>query len=62
MNRLAQQAILSGLATQLGSRGSWVGETHLQKAAYLLSRITRRRLRLRLHPLQARTLLLRAAR
>ena len=39
MNRLAQQAILSGLATRLGSRGSWVGETHLQKAAYLLSQL-----------------------
>ena len=39
MNRLAQKAILSGLATRLGNEGSWVGETHLQKAAYLLSQL-----------------------
>jgi hypothetical protein len=39
MNRLAQQAILSGLAKRLASRGSWTGETHLQKAAYLLSKL-----------------------
>ncbi len=36
MNRLAQEAILVGLARRLHDRGSWGGETHLQKAAYLL--------------------------
>lgn len=39
MNGLVQKAILSGLAKRLGDRGSWVGETHLQKAAYLLSQL-----------------------
>jgi uncharacterized protein YwgA len=39
MNRLAQQAILSGLAKRLANKGSWVGETHMQKAAYLLSKL-----------------------
>lgn len=36
MNRLAQEAILVGLARRLDERGSWSGETHLQKSAYLL--------------------------
>jgi hypothetical protein len=36
MNRLAQEAVLVGLARRLHERGSWGGETHLQKAAYLL--------------------------
>jgi uncharacterized protein YwgA len=36
MNRLAQEAVLVGLARRLHDRGSWGGETHLQKAAYLL--------------------------
>jgi hypothetical protein len=36
MNRLAQQAILVGLVRRLWQRGSWAGETHVQKAAYLL--------------------------
>ncbi len=36
MNRLAQEAVLVGLARRLQDRGSWGGETHLQKAAYLL--------------------------
>jgi uncharacterized protein YwgA len=39
MNQLAQKAILSGLAKRLVDRGSWGGETHLQKAAYLLSQL-----------------------
>jgi hypothetical protein len=36
MNRLAQDAVLVGLARRLYDRGSWTGETHIQKAAYLL--------------------------
>lgn len=36
MNRLAQEAVLVGLARRLHDRGSWSGETHLQKATYLL--------------------------
>jgi uncharacterized protein YwgA len=37
MNRIAQQAVLAGLAERLTSHGSWTGETHIQKAAYLAS-------------------------
>lgn len=36
MNQLAQEAVLVGLARRLHERGSWSGETHLQKATYLL--------------------------
>lgn len=36
MNRLAQDAVLVGLARRLYEQGSWTGETHIQKAAYLL--------------------------
>jgi len=36
MNRLAQEAVLVGLARRLHDRGSWGGETHLQKATYLM--------------------------
>jgi hypothetical protein len=39
MNRLVQEAVLVGLARRLRERGSWAGETHLQKAAYLLSEL-----------------------
>ena len=39
MNRLAQEAVVVGLAKRLADRGSWTGETHLQKAAYLLSEL-----------------------
>lgn len=39
MNQLAQEAVLVALARQLEEKGSWTGETHLQKAAYLLSEI-----------------------
>ena len=39
MNRLVQEAVLVGLARRLQDRGSWTGETHLQKAAYLLSEL-----------------------
>jgi uncharacterized protein YwgA len=35
MNSLAQEAILVGLARRLFDRGSWTGETHIQKSAYL---------------------------
>lgn len=35
MNSLAQEAILVGLARRLEEQGSWSGETHLQKSAYL---------------------------
>lgn len=37
MNRLVQEAVLVGLARRLADRGSWAGETHVQKASYLLS-------------------------
>jgi len=36
VNRLAQEAVLAGLARRLDEHGSWSGETHIQKAAYLL--------------------------
>lgn len=36
MKKLAQDAVLIGLTRRLDARGSWCGETHLQKAAYLL--------------------------
>jgi hypothetical protein len=36
MNRLAQEAVIIGLARRLRDRRSWSGETHIQKAAYLL--------------------------
>lgn len=36
MSRLSQDAILIGLARRLYERGSWTGETHIQKSAYLL--------------------------
>jgi hypothetical protein len=39
MNRLVQEAVLVGLARRLAERGSWAGETHLQKSAYLLSEL-----------------------
>lgn len=39
MNRLVQEAVLVGLAGRLAANGSWAGETHLQKAAYLLSEL-----------------------
>jgi hypothetical protein len=37
MNRLAQDAVLVGLARRLYDHGSWTGETHIQKASYLVS-------------------------
>jgi hypothetical protein len=39
MNRLAQEAVVVGLAKRLAQEGSWTGETHVQKAAYLLSEL-----------------------
>ena len=36
MNRLSQGVVLVGLARRLYEQGSWTGETHIQKAAYLL--------------------------
>jgi hypothetical protein len=39
VNRLAQEAVLVGLARRLAERGSWTGETHLQKASYLLAEL-----------------------
>lgn len=40
MNRLAQEAVLAGLARRLDENGSWSGETHIQKATYLLHELT----------------------
>jgi uncharacterized protein YwgA len=39
MNQLAQKTILVGLIKRLADKGSWAGETHLQKAAYLLAEL-----------------------
>jgi len=36
MNQLAQQALIVRLARSLREHGSWAGETHVQKASYLL--------------------------
>ncbi|MFL5871970.1 MAG: hypothetical protein ACJ75T_00655 [Solirubrobacterales bacterium] len=36
MNRLAQEAVLISLTRRLREQGSWAGETHLQKATYLV--------------------------
>lgn len=40
MNRLAQEAVIVGLTRRLGDKGSWSGETHIQKTAYLLHGLT----------------------
>jgi len=39
MNRLKQAVLLSELADQLNRRGSWCGETHIQKATYFLQKL-----------------------
>jgi hypothetical protein len=39
MNRLKRAAILSRLLAELRNRGSWGGETHVQKAAYFLQEL-----------------------
>ena len=36
MNRMAQQALIVRLARTLREHDSWTGETHIQKASYLL--------------------------
>jgi hypothetical protein len=36
MNQLQRAAILSMLTEALRSKGSWAGETHVQKAAFML--------------------------
>ncbi len=36
MERLTRASIIAALADELRSKGSWCGETHLQKATYLL--------------------------
>jgi hypothetical protein len=36
MNRLAQEALIAGLAGRLVEKGSWCGETHIQKSTYIL--------------------------
>jgi hypothetical protein len=39
VNRLVQEAVLVGLGRRLAERGSWTGETHLQKTAYLAAEL-----------------------
>ena len=34
MNRIQRAAILTGLVNALRERGSWCGETHIQKAVF----------------------------
>ena len=41
MYRLRQDALLLELADQLTRKGSWCGETHLQKATYFLQELRR---------------------
>lgn len=40
MNEQVQRTILVGLVKRLAAKGSWAGETHVQKAAYLLSELS----------------------
>lgn len=40
MRRTQKVVLLSRLASELRERGSWVGETHLQKAVYMLEKLT----------------------
>ena len=39
MNRGRRVAVLAELAEQMRTRGSWCGETHLQKATYILEEL-----------------------
>jgi uncharacterized protein YwgA len=39
MKRFKQDALLTETAFQLRARGSWCGETHMQKAVYFLQRL-----------------------
>ena len=36
MNRMQQDAVLLSLINEMKAKGSWCGETHIQKAAYFL--------------------------
>jgi hypothetical protein len=58
MNRLQRAALLTTLADKLRDAGSWCGETHLQKAAYLLQTLLQVPLGFSLYPVQARPFLL----
>ncbi len=40
MNRLAQEALIARLARTMRAQGSWAGETHIQKATYLLRELS----------------------
>ncbi len=40
LNRLGRNAIVLSLTDELKTAGSWCGETHLQKAVYLLQELT----------------------
>lgn len=39
MERLEKAAVILGLIEEMGSRGSWCGETHIQKACYFLQEL-----------------------
>lgn len=39
MNRTQRQAILLALIQRLREKGSWCGETHIQKSAYFLQEL-----------------------
>src|SRR5436309_166154 len=39
MNRMQRAALLTELADKLHEQGSWCGETHMQKAMYLLQEL-----------------------
>jgi uncharacterized protein YwgA len=39
MNRLRRAALVSALAQDLGEKGSWSGETHVQKATFVLQEL-----------------------
>jgi uncharacterized protein YwgA len=41
MNRLETASILLSLVERLKEQGNWAGETHVQKATYLLSKVLR---------------------
>jgi uncharacterized protein YwgA len=44
MNRLQRAVVLADLARQLAQHGSWCGETHMQKAVYMLQELTGKKL------------------
>jgi uncharacterized protein YwgA len=39
MNRLEKASILLSLTERLKEQGSWAGETHVQKATYILTKV-----------------------